>query len=112
RTHRLLDVRHRTRPRNYSVSEDVVSSETIMKTLLCQDLDEAIESYTNDRGYRLDMIKPADSPRIALLSKDGKTMRLESTVPEATETDDWITGRAGMEYRDLIPERLDAKVIA
>ena len=102
------------------------------KTIHCDDLDEAIERY-KELGYRLDMIKPADEPREALLSKDGETLRLKAeplasasgtnvdiesaSMPSATAdgtdtTGDWITGRAGMEYRDLIPDRLGGKVIA
>jgi quercetin dioxygenase-like cupin family protein len=65
-----------------------------------------------DSGYRLDMIVPADSPTVAVVSKDGETIRLESNVPRAAGDSMWVTGRAGMEYRDLIPGRLDGRVIA
>ncbi|MGB4989659.1 MAG: cupin domain-containing protein, partial [Pyrinomonadaceae bacterium] len=34
------------------------------------------------------------------------------THARASATEDWITGRAGMEYRDLIPDRMDGEVIA
>lgn len=100
----------------------------------CDNLDEAIAHYTKQLGYRLDMICPADAPREALLSvpsavKGGlrsdvgdlgerKQIRLRlrtsSVQPPATagDTDSWICGRAGMEYRDLIPGRLGGKVIA
>lgn len=95
----------------------------------CDDLDEAIQKYT-ELGYRLDMIFPADSPREALMSEppalaggtqDGSsslsskpnTVRLKSSKPPAhVGGSDWITGRAGMEYRDLIAGRMDGKVIA
>ena len=109
-------------------------------TLHCDDLDTAIERYTNELGYRLDMIFPADSPREALVSKNGETVRLcrssRFQVPSAkfkaqslgrdltlnlepgtlnsdpASKSDWIAGRAGMMYRDLIPERVNGKVIA
>ena len=99
----------------------------------CDDLDEAIERYTNELGYRLDMICPADAPSEALLSIDGGVLRLcrsskfmvqsskSDHVPdlergtlnlEPASGSEWIIGRAGMEYRDLIPGRLGGKVIA
>ena len=99
----------------------------------CDNLDEAIEHYTKQLGYRLDMIRPADAPREAVVSKDGESLRLiassKSSVQSPGSQDvadlgletldvgpasesEWIVGRAGMEYRDLIPGRLGGKVIA
>ncbi len=97
--------------------------------MACSDLDVAIAFYTGPIGFRLDMIMPADAPRIALLSGDGITLRLEVrdehdpllVLPESAyefvitrddAADAWITGRAGMQYRDLIPGRLGGRVIA
>lgn len=96
------------------------------ESISCDDLDAAIEHYTTDLGYRLDMIKPADAPREALLSKGGEMVRLVSTFgvptsvgssPVAKPTkvgtqSDWVIGRAGMEYRDLIIGRMDGRLIA
>ncbi len=99
--------------------------------ITCDNLDEAIEQY-KQQGYRLDMIKPADAPCEALLSKDGESVRLKVHEPaheqgrytqdndpdialahaRACANEEWIKGRAGMKYRDLIPDRLDGKVIA
>ena len=108
--------------------------------ILCDDLDAAVDEYTTKLGYRLDMIFPADAPREAVLSvpsavADGlllattisverKQIRLVQSIanvqspttaggtdPETSDSE-WITGRAGMEYRDLIPDRLGRKVIA
>lgn len=64
---------------------------------------------------------PADLPRIALLSNERNTVRLESILSRAKDlsregepskvgTPNWVTGRAGMMYRDLY--RLGGKVIA
>ena len=103
----------------------------------CENLDEAIEHYTVSEGYRLDMISPADAPREALLSKGGESIRLvkgsecqgpgfdlskklypnpEIQASELgtrnSELGTWVKGRAGMEYRDLIPDRMGGKVIA
>lgn len=105
----------------------------------CADLDTAIEYFTHDLGFRLDMIAPADAPRIAQLSGHGVTLRLEKTLdggaparhgnpypPAAPEPPGplsaaarimqrgrgWHDGRAGMQYRDLIPDRLRGRVIA
>ncbi|HTA64522.1 MAG TPA: hypothetical protein VK753_03380 [Xanthomonadaceae bacterium] len=94
----------------------------------CDDLDAAIAAYT-ERGYRLDMIMPADAPRIALLSRDGTTLRLEAirdrnplptpagntpdlVLRRADDHDAWPEGRAGMQYRDLIPGRVGGHAIA
>jgi uncharacterized protein YjlB len=99
------------------------SSQTITS---CTDLDAAIAHYTEQLGYRLDMIMPADAPRVALLSGDGISLRLECADRESTRlaatrefsisradtTDAWVGGRAGMQYRDLIPGRLGGSIIA
>jgi len=86
-----------------------------MQVVECSDLDEAIDRYAREQNYRLDMIRPADSPAEALLSKNQDQIKLVLAVSEApgAETHDgWIRGRAGMEYRDLLPGRLGGKVIA
>lgn len=67
-------------------------------------LASAIAAHEAD-GYRLDMITPADDPTTAVLSRpsDGATITLTGTS---------TVGRAGMEYRDLLPDRLGGHVIA
>jgi mannose-6-phosphate isomerase-like protein (cupin superfamily) len=99
------------------------------------DLDNAIADYER-RGYRLDMIMPADTPRIAVVSKGNEMLRLEATpegvhaepftglghpvMPSAKQefvltraaSTPWTIGRAGMQYRDLIPSRLGGRYIA
>jgi quercetin dioxygenase-like cupin family protein len=95
----------------------------------CDDLDGALQKY-KALGYRLDMIFPADSPREALLSEPpasaGSLSRESNQLgqirlklspskvqpPATAGGSDWIAGRAGMEYLDLIPGRMDGKVIA
>lgn len=87
--------------------------QTAPKVFSCSDLDAEINRYVNVLGYRLEMIVPADSPMAAVVSKDGETVRLVTAEPSKVGTPiDWVTGRAGMEYRDLIPGKLDGKVIA
>jgi quercetin dioxygenase-like cupin family protein len=54
-------------------------------------------------GYRLDMITPADDPTTAMMSRDGETVEV---------TGESRVGRAGMEYRDLVPDRLGGRIIA
>ncbi len=97
----------------------------------CDDLDAAIGFYTGQHGFRLDMIMPADAPRVAELSGHGITIRLQqaaNNVPSVLPTttprlpvfdvfhadteNDWVAGRAGMQYRDLLPGRLGGQVIA
>lgn len=92
--------------------------------LPCPDLTEAIEFFTNRLGFRLVMIVPADAPRAAVVSGHGIRLRLESNEPEKPNSpdvegviisrmnSDWHVGRAGMQYRDLIPGRLGGRFIA
>jgi mannose-6-phosphate isomerase-like protein (cupin superfamily) len=98
------------------------------------DLETAIADYER-KGYRLDMIMPADAPRIAVVSKGGEMLRLTATgdtiraepftglghpvIPTSTQEfvitragGAWTPGRAGMQYRDLIPSRLGGRYIA
>ncbi len=131
----------------------------------CADLDAAIDYFTQQLGFRLDMIMPADAPRMASISGHGVSLQLEVTthdtaacqqvvlrLPELSDEarhaaalsklapglavqfkgtaacsgdafthpifgniehkPAWHAGRAGMQYRDLIPDRLGGRVIA
>jgi quercetin dioxygenase-like cupin family protein len=103
----------------------------------CDDLDKGIELLVND-GYRLDMIMPADAPREVQLSKSTEIIRLvlsrelvktppkggtqnyqepfndgtqNSEEPHKGETQNgWTMGRAGMLYRDLMPDRMGGRM--
>lgn len=79
-------------------------------TRTCSDLNAEIDSLIAD-GYRLDMIMPADAPRLAYLSRGKKIVEL-TTDPQSEIRNPKSTGRAGMEYRDLIPDRLAGLLIA
>lgn len=139
----------------------VDSIETVVP---CKDIDAAMRLFLDTLGFRLDAIFPADSPRVALVSRDGQRFRLEADDGaggarlrlysknadqrrrqlaecgsalacgvDVTLPDDalpipalqeslvvsrgganarWAVGRAGMEYRDLIPSRLGGRFIA
>lgn len=92
------------------------------------DLNEAIAFFTKCCGFRVEMILPADAPQIAVVSGQGITLRLETerttpanASPESNQefiisrfdsTNAWHKGRAGMQYRDLIPGRLGGQFIA
>lgn len=98
----------------------------------CIDLDATVAMYTQQFGMRLDMIMPADAPRIAIVSDNGVSVHIEcaravaddesahATAPSNGDLllcrdgahDAWIQGRAGMHYRDLIPGRLGGRFIA
>ncbi len=129
----------------------------------CVDLSETLNFFTTALDFKVDMIFPADGPRIAGLSGHGMSLRLstEATSPQPTlrlvvedparyspdgqplvapngtiievetlggplvvpeRTDDlvvsriaggdWGVGRAGMQYRDLIPGRHGGRYIA
>ncbi|WP_170329431.1 cupin domain-containing protein [Ruegeria arenilitoris] len=129
-----------------------------------QELRDDIPFFTKVLGMRMDMIYPADDPRIAVFSGHGLRLRIEKDAPEPpgtlrilTESPDefaggqrslvapngtrveidelnpplvmpetvhsfvvrrlkdqapWIIGRAGMHYRDLVPDRLGGSIIA
>jgi quercetin dioxygenase-like cupin family protein len=86
------------------------------ETTTFNNLDGAMERYRSE-GYRLEMIKPADAPREALMSKDGETVRLRLENHAAAEAppllrreENWVKGRAGMEYRDLVTDRMDGRM--
>ncbi len=129
-----------------------------------QELRDDIPFYTKTLGFRMDMIYPADDPRVAVFSGHGLRIRMEKdaseppgtiriltedpdgfaqgqrqiTAPNGTRIEiearnpplvlpqvaysfvvrrladqaPWVIGRAGMQYRDLIPDRLGGSVIA
>jgi mannose-6-phosphate isomerase-like protein (cupin superfamily) len=98
-------------------------------------LDAAIADHER-RGYRLEMIMPADAPRIAVVTNGEERLLLTATqqgvrtepfaghgdliVPEGRQefvltrasSVAWAQGRAGMHYRDLIPGHLGGRFIA
>jgi quercetin dioxygenase-like cupin family protein len=102
----------------------------------CDDLSDAIDFYTRRLRFKLDVIMPADSPTSAILhhktnknalirlderpkapssqsvSKSKTRSKYSPVTCHAGQDDRWMVGRAGMEYRDLIPGRMDGKVIA
>jgi quercetin dioxygenase-like cupin family protein len=104
--------------------------------LTVPDVGEAIEFFTSRLGFLVDMIVPADAPQTALLSRQGMTLRLEaggtlaapadsqfdlpvsgtgfviSRLGSMDSDDAWHVGRAGMQYRDLIPGRLGGRFVA
>ena len=118
-----------------------------------------LDFFVEQLGFRLEMIMPADSPNVAVVSGYGVNLRLEKAenfqppnlrligdfaeekqiiapngmridliqakleinLPDLKEgffisriddVDAWKTGRAGMQYRDLIPSRLGGRFIA
>jgi mannose-6-phosphate isomerase-like protein (cupin superfamily) len=95
--------------------------------IVCEDLNLALDDLRR-KGFRLDVIYPADDPHSAVLSNGDSTIRL-TTRPEAGEPTSALPafqpgfvltcagnaaseGRAGMLYRDLIPDRLGGRYIA
>lgn len=80
--------------------------------LHCEEIDSALAYYTGSLGFRLDMIFPADAPRVAELSGYGINLHLHTNAPQGAISEDWHVGRAGMHYRDLIPGRQGGAMIA
>lgn len=98
--------------------------------MACEDLDTAIGEYQAN-GFLLLALGPADEPCWAELSDGSATVILETkaeaarsqrrlTIPEAKPTlaishetaEGWGVGRAGMRYRDLVPDRYGGTYIA
>ncbi len=134
--------------------------------LPCSDLAAELDFFTRRLGFKVNLIMPADSPSVAVVSGHGVALRLERradagnqsplqlrllcdlgqlpagapeeliapggtriqiadaqpplVIPEGTQEfvitragkEAWGTGRAGMQYRDLIPSRLGGRFIA
>lgn len=95
--------------------------------LCCTDLNAAIDSYCSQLGFRLDTIGPADAPAAAVLSGHGMTLLLRTpgaeplpaemptNQPTSVHTPAQVSGdegRAGMLYRDLLPDRQGGTFIA
>jgi quercetin dioxygenase-like cupin family protein len=130
----------------------------------CFDLQETLDFFVEQLGFRVDMIFPADAPSTAVISGHGATLRMEAgrapalpvmrllcdlsalpkgtprelvapngmkielvdatrpiDLPEAKQefvisrlggADAWGAGRAGMQYRDLIPSRMGERFVA
>ena len=110
-------------------NNDKQDSKPLEVGLACDDIGAAIDYYTGGLGLRVDSIFPADSPRVAVLSGGGLVVRLESTAADASgamrpqdtepslvvtklDQGDFGSGRAGMQYRDLIPNRYGGRFIA
>ncbi len=98
-------------------------------TIPCPDLAEALAFFTTRLGFRLDRIRPADDPVLAVLSGHGRRLRLvrlgcdvpalgmpprpEEVALELARADSpGVAGRAGMRYRDLLPGRRGGRFIA
>lgn len=91
------------------------------EVVLSSDLDADIAAY-QQKGFRLDVIFPADGPRVAELSDGDRTVRLKLAATEVAAASDapvqltrggeFGEGRAGLQYRDLIPDRHGGLVIA
>jgi quercetin dioxygenase-like cupin family protein len=98
----------------------------IKVAITCDDVTAALDIYTGELGFRVDSIFPADGPRRVTLSGYGIEVELRgpgSTVPVdaacapslvVTKFGDggFGTGRAGMQYRDLVPDRYGGHFIA
>ena len=97
--------------------------------LCCADVQSSVDYYTDELGFRLDTIYPADAPRFATISGFGLRVQLESDDADKTrdfskrqndssliiktfDPTEFATGRAGMQYRDLIPGRYGGRFIA
>jgi hypothetical protein len=82
-----------------------------MTELRCADLDTTVADHES-RGFRIEMIIPADDPELIEMSCGDTRVRLVRTTPTRVADGNWHQGRAGMEYRDLLADRLGGRIIA
>jgi len=148
-------------PTSAALAEHVRLAQVVLP---CRDLAATLGFFTDQLGFKVNLIFPADAPQVAVVSGHGLTLRLEAepesaatpitlrllcdlaslpkgtpramtapggtriefaelrqpvVIPEGTQEfvlsrmgDSWGVGRAGMQYRDLIPSRLGGRFIA
>lgn len=82
-----------------------------MTVVRCDDLDAAVADH-EARGFRIEMIVPADDPETIEMSRGDTRVQLIRTATARASDGEWHQGRAGMAYRDLLPDRLGGRVIA
>ena len=92
--------------------------------VVCDDIEASLAHYTDELGYAVDEVFPADSPRLVIVSKGDRRVRLVRAAATASvapspgsivalaDAGTWTTGRAGMAYRDLMPDRRQGRAIA
>ena len=97
--------------------------------LSCDDVSVVLEFFRERLGFRLESIYPADAPRTVTMSGQGLRLKLiandtagdipddlpvnqPSLIVTRAGADGFGTGRAGMQYRDLIPDRFGGRFIA
>ncbi len=139
-------------------TDDIRSAEIILPG---KPLADTLSFFTDELGFRIEMIYPADAPRVAVVSAYGVCLRLDAelegdpgiirlkrgsiernaaqllapngtkiefvpleepvllppvkgslVVERVTSGEGWPEGRAGMQYRDLIPDRFGGRFIA
>lgn len=98
----------------------------IDQVITCENLDETLNHYMETLGYKLECIFPADRPKTAIVFKNSSRIQLgandilefkvssvqQSFVINKIDDGVWGIGRAGMQYRDLIPDRQGGRFIA
>jgi quercetin dioxygenase-like cupin family protein len=82
-----------------------------VREVRCVDLDEALATHLA-LGFRLDTIIAADDPAELLLSRGAELLRLVRDSAARERDGVWHRGRAGMDYRDLVPDRRGGALIA
>ncbi|HWB81123.1 MAG TPA: AraC family ligand binding domain-containing protein [Nannocystaceae bacterium] len=92
--------------------------------LPCADIDDTVVFFSR-LGLRLEVIFPADDPAVAIVAGHGLRLRLQrdASLPSRVlaplsasawigRGGEWKRGRAGMRYRDLVPDRLGGHLVA
>ena len=98
----------------------------IDQIISCDNLEKTLDHYIDTLGYTLEYIFPADNPRTAIVFNNESRIQLgtneifnyhvpptqQSVVHTKGNSSNWGIGRAGMQYRDLIPDRQGGRFIA
>ena len=80
--------------------------------LRCPDLDEAQTYFCERLGFRLQSVFPAEAPRELIVEGQGRRIRLSAQASRRAAGDDgWTRGRAGMQYRNVLPDSGDHDLI-
>ena len=139
------------------MSERAIEAAEVL--LPAPDFPATLAFFTGELGFRLDLIRPADEPSVAVVSGHGVCLRLDRDGPgppgalrltvsglaaadelvapngtriervpatdlelpalvpsfvlqHATDEREWTRGRAGMRYRELLPDRQGGRFVA
>ncbi|CAN5883092.1 hypothetical protein BH11MYX3_BH11MYX3_30590 [soil metagenome] len=82
-----------------------------MAELRCADLDASVAEH-EALDFRVEIVVPADDPETVEMSRGDTRICLVRDAAARVRDGAWHRGRAGMEYRDLVPDRAGGRLVA